>query len=410
MTQAKHFLKKLQHAFGQDTLAGQRAIVSGIQPHPRTPAITDELQALKEQLGLAVIEQSEEQLERDWYIHRGQKLVRQESWEQLSAEIQQFDKMRAVTTGGSPISELLTRGARGNIVQPIRQSLEGQNTSPTTEGLSAYQAIADAHPKDYGIAMIVAYTHIDAAWVWQHYSPEPTGNLSLKAKERHFNIAASLLDPFDPRRLNAPALAAAKCAALPAQANTKAQMTKAFETLVSLDPKTALYLRNFGLNLLPGRYGSFEMLDLWAQKALDHTKGLWGMGAYAWVYLDALRRDSGALARVDLNLFMEAMIDILDRCGDQHTVNLFAAFTALTLIQPASGRETLTGRRKRLQLSEAADWIIETQLREIHPLIWADALPQGSGVSRNLGTKARKDLGEECALRVLAHRAGTEGS
>lgn len=404
MTQAKHFLRKLKHAFGQDTLAAQRAIISAVQPQPRTRAVTDELDTLKEQLGLAVIDRTEEQLERDWYIHRGQKLIRQENWSQLSSEIQQFDEMRAVTSGGRPISELLTRGARGDIVQPIRQSLSAQDTSPSTDGLSAYQAIADAHPKDYGIAMIVAYTHIDAAWVWQHFSPDPTGKISLKAKQHHFKIAASLLGPFDAKRLNAPALAAAKCAALPSQEDTIERMTKAFETLVSLDPKTALYLRNFGLNLLPGRYGSYEMLDLWALKALEHTRALWGTGAYAWMYLDAIRHDTGALSRVDLNLFMEAMIDILDRCGDQHTANLFAAFTALTLIQPADGRETLTGRRKRLQLSEAADWIIETQLREIHPLIWADALPQRSGIAPDLGTKARIDIGEECALRVLAHR------
>ena len=404
MTQAKYLFRKIQHAFGQDTLSANRAVISAIEIQPRTALTTAELNALTEQLGTAVIDKTEEQMEREWYLHRGQKLVRQENWKQLSVEIQQFDKMRAITTGGTPISELLTRGARGDIVQPIRQSLVDQDTSPNTDGLSAYQAIADANPKDYGIAMIVAYTHIDAAWVWQHYSPQPDAQISLNAQSRHFKIARSLLDPFDQRRLNAPALAAAKCAALPAQENPKAAMTKLYETLVSLDPKTAHYLRSFGVNLLPSRFGSYDMLNDWALKALEHTRALWGTGAYAWVYLDALRQDAGAFGALDLNLFMEAMIDIQDRCGDQHTANLFAAFTAVTLVQPAPGRESLSGRRKRLQLSEAADWIIETQLREIHPLVWADALPRDLGIPGDLGTSARKDLGEETALRVLAHR------
>ena len=343
-------------------------------------------------------------MERDWYLYRGQKLIRQESWTELSVEIQQFDEMRTMTSGGTPISELLTRGARGDIVQPIRQSLEDQDTSPNTDGLSAYQAIADANPKDYGIAMIVAYTHLDAAWVWRHYSPEPDAKVSRNAQHHHFKIARALLDPFDPKRLNAPALAAAKCAALSTQESPKTSNTKLYETLVSLDPKTAQYLRNFGANLLPRRFGSYEMLNTWALKAVEHTRTLWGTGAYAWVYMDALRQDAGAFGVLDLNLFMEAVIDILERCSDQHTANLFAAFTAVTLVQTAPGRESFSGRRRRLQLNEAADWIIETQLREIHPLVWADALPRGLGIPGDLGTEARKELGEETAVRILAHR------
>ena len=136
-------------------------------------------------------------------------------------------------------------------------------------------------------------------------------------------------------------------------------MTKLYETLVSLDPKTAQYLRSFGVNLLPGRFGSYNMLNDWALKALEHTRTLWGTGAYAWVYLDALRQDAGAFGVLDLNLFMEAVIDILDRCSDQHTANVFAAFTAVSLVQSAPGHESLSGRRKRLQLNEAADWIID---------------------------------------------------
>ena len=409
MTQAKYLFRKLQHAIGQDTLTAERAVISTIQTEPRTAVTAAELGTLTQQLGLPVIDKSEEEMERAWYLHRGQKLVRQENWTQLSVEIQQFDEMRALTSGGIPISELLTRGARGDIVQPIRKSLENRDTSPKTEGLSAYQAIADANPKDYGIAMIVAYTHMDAAWVWQHYSPQPDAEISLNAQHRHFKIARALLDPFDANRLNAPALAAAKCAALPAQEKPKISLTKLYETLVSLDPKTAQYLRSFGVNLLPGRFGSYEMLNAWALKALEHTRTLWGTGAYAWVYLDALRQDAGAFGVLDLNLFMEALIDILDRCGDQHTANLLAAFTAVTLVQPAPGYESLFGRRKRLQLNEAADWIIETQLREIHPLVWADALPRSLGIPGDLGTEARKDLGRETAVRILAHRHSKSG-
>ena len=93
MTQAKHLFRKLQHAFGQDTLSADRALISAIQTQPRTALTTAELCDLTEQLGLPVIDKTEEQMERDWYLYRGQKLIRQESWTELSVEIQQFDEM-----------------------------------------------------------------------------------------------------------------------------------------------------------------------------------------------------------------------------------------------------------------------------------------------------------------------------
>lgn len=79
MTQAKHLFRKLQHAFGQDTLSADRALISAIQTQPRTALTTAELCDLTEQLGLPVIDKTEEQMERDWYLYRGQKLIRQEA-------------------------------------------------------------------------------------------------------------------------------------------------------------------------------------------------------------------------------------------------------------------------------------------------------------------------------------------
>ena len=71
MTQAKYLFRKIQHAFGQDTLSADRAVISAIETQPRTALTTAELHALTEQLGAAVIDKTEEQMEREWYLHRG---------------------------------------------------------------------------------------------------------------------------------------------------------------------------------------------------------------------------------------------------------------------------------------------------------------------------------------------------
>ena len=52
-------------------------------------------------------------------MNRGQKLVRQEDWDKLCQEIRQFDEMRTTTSGGSPISEILTLGARYDVIRPL---------------------------------------------------------------------------------------------------------------------------------------------------------------------------------------------------------------------------------------------------------------------------------------------------
>ena len=81
------------------------------------------LDPLRAKLGKPVNMDGEEQLEYGWYLDRGQKLVRQENWDKLGQEIRQFDEMRATTSGGSPISEILTLGARYDVIRPLEVAL-----------------------------------------------------------------------------------------------------------------------------------------------------------------------------------------------------------------------------------------------------------------------------------------------
>ena len=90
-----------------------------------------EREALKAEVKMPLVYKSEEDLEVDWYIHRGHKLSEQDEMPKLCAEIKQFDTMLAVTTGGRPIAELLTRSARHRILSPLEQAIEMQSPSAT---------------------------------------------------------------------------------------------------------------------------------------------------------------------------------------------------------------------------------------------------------------------------------------
>ena len=97
-------------------------------------------------------------------LNRGQKLVRQEDWDKLGQEIRQFDEIRATTSGGSPISEILTLGARYDVIRPLEVVLRIREPEPSTEGIAEFHEVMREHPNDHGVAAILAYTHIDAGW------------------------------------------------------------------------------------------------------------------------------------------------------------------------------------------------------------------------------------------------------
>ncbi len=404
MYTSNKFFRQMRLAFGRNSSPNLTALIQDACRKDRSAEIQNELDALSSTLGLPVIKQSEEELERAWYYARGQKLVRQENWEQLGLEIRQFDEMRASTTGGTPIAELLTRGARNDVVRPIELALRDRTSIPSTEGIAAYHDINRTHPKDYGIALVLAYAHIDAGWAWHDYAPQTGADNFLKTFQRHFKIAHATLNEFDAIAESAPALAAAQCAVLPGLENPSLRVVEDYEDLIDLDPTTVRHMRNFGLHLLPAWFGNYEKLETEARKTIDRTKDMWGVGGYTWMYFDALTCDAQSFEKLDPDLFMEGMIDIFDRRTDQHTANLFTAFLALTLAQPAPGRESNISRRKRLKLHEAADWIVESHLREIHPLLWSDAAPRMSETEADHSNEVSFMRGEELALRILFDR------
>ena len=177
------------------------------------------LDPLRAKLGKPVNMDGEEQLEYGWYLNRGQKLVRQEDWDKLGQEIRQFDEMRATTSGGSPIAEILTLGARYDVIRPLEVALRFREPEPSTEGIAEFHEVMREHPNDHGVAAILAYTHIDAGWAWYNAMPHPNHAGYLKIFQEHFALAQEVLNNFNARELSSPILAAAQCATLPGLKN-----------------------------------------------------------------------------------------------------------------------------------------------------------------------------------------------
>jgi len=332
---------------------------------------------------------------------RGQFLARQERWQDLGAEIRRHDSARRATPGGSALADLLAYGARADVVRPIEAALADPGLMAAhapRAGLSALEGVLAEHADDYGVALVVAHAHIDIGWAWrgQGWRTE-VPDRHRQAFQRHFDRAGEILDRFDAFGLDSPALAAARCALLPASPEPQSRVADDYEDLIDLDPGNPRHMRGLGNHLLPRWFGDYDQLELEARRSAARTGDIWGAGGYTWVHLDALTVDPGAFLRLDVPFFVDGMRDILTHRPDEHVANLWAAFCAVTLAQPRYDAAPIAPAVR--QVRSALDWILRDHLTEVHPLVWGIAARPGqaSGTREDMAR-----LGRDFALARIA--------
>ncbi|EPX82224.1 hypothetical protein Salmuc_05481 [Salipiger mucosus DSM 16094] len=220
-------------------------------------------------------------------------------------------------------------------------------------------------------ALVLATAHlcVARAWAGRPGAPEPSA-LRRDARALHLESADRLLDRFDPLEEDSPMLAALRCHLLERQPRAAARLADDYEDLIDLDPACPDHMRALGRDLAPSRFGSWERLDHEARRTAGRTADVWGTGAYAWVWFDALAADPAGFEHVESEFFAEALHDILECRPDQHTANVIAAYCGLSL----SG--TAERGSARARIAGCFGWIVADHLREVHPAIWARARPR----------------------------------
>lgn len=365
----------------------------------KTPGAQHDLDSLSRRIILPSMPVTDEEMARAAYQDLGQKLARQEMWEELGQQIREADSRRAATPGGESAALLLTFGARGDVVAVAEDSLH-DGAVPSPDGINALEAIWLENPGDYAIALVVALAHVDLAWAWRNTPPRGDIIEAQRRTQDHFDRAADILEPHCGFTEDAPSLAAAQCALMPGLGDAReGRIADHFEDLIDLDPASPRQMRALGVALLPARQGSYRELELEARRTAARSGDIWGAGAYAWVYFDALALDAGALKTLDPVFFMDGLRDILRHSPDQHTANLLAAFCAVSMrddpaIPPAH-------RTVRTQLRDCLSWILRDHLHELHPLIWTQALHR-PGDTALPSRRALITEGRQTALRAIA--------
>ncbi|MCH2095219.1 MAG: hypothetical protein MK160_08905 [Rhodobacteraceae bacterium] len=320
-------------------------------------------------------------------------MARQESWAEVGSLLRGLDSSRDHATNGKSTAISFAKGARRDAVSAAIMAVGRQDEDAAIRALDPLDLIFEELCEDHGIAFIVAMAHIETAEAWHgafdHRDTPPANPSAFKG---HMTRARTILDRFDPIACNAPTLAMAGCRLLRSLGNPSACTADVFEDLIDLDPSSPMHLRHFGRALMPRWFGDHDQLDAEARRMAMLTRDVWGAGGYTWMYLDPLSCDPQSLDRIDADLFIEGLHDILDQCPDHSIRNLFAVLTGVTLDNAQDDD------RKRQQIAQCFNWIVQDHLREICPVIWADA----PGAPRHQSETDRIKFGQSRATQVLA--------
>lgn len=325
---------------------------------------------------------------------RGRFLARQEDWDQLSLEIRTADNNRALTPGLHSQAAMMCEGARQDITDAIVEGVASGDPLAVQAAVASLEPLFTDLPDCPVIAHIVAMSHVEAARAWRGAAmitdlpPE-----RHDAYTHHMAAAVRLNDRFDPFEHDTPLWALVRCAVLEADPQPHARVADDFEDLIDLDPGNPHHMLDFGNALRPVRFGSWEILDAQARRTAARTADIWGAGGYTWVYLGALVEDQGAFRRLDVELFVEGLHDILARQPSQVMANRMAALIGYRL-----GGRTDEGSSRR-RIADCFGWIVQDHLRELHPVIWAEA-PARPTAPINAEIEIER-LGRERAMSTL---------
>lgn len=149
-----------------------------------------------------------------------------------------------------------------------------------------------------------------------------------------------------------------------------------FETAIKSDPGNSAVLEHMGQMLLPRWFGDYNRLETVARQAVVWTDREMGTAAYAILYNAAMQVDPAPLRFVDIDLFSEAVHDLVKyrRYSPVHLPALSQRLFALSRRPYPNGMNDKADRAdwaaKREALHRLSLKILEDYLPAIHPDSW----------------------------------------
>ena len=334
--------------------------------------------ALARAMTLPVPDPAAEQTLRDTQFELGQNLARQERWKTLAQALSKADQNREKTLCGTPYAALIAFGARADIVMMARDALSnGEAPDPeiVNAGVHELETILGEYADEPYVAVILALTHIDVGTAWKENARQVMRPRKAEARfAAHIERAAELLDRIDAREIGSPLIASAKCALTSGGDLPASQLIEQFEVWIDLDPRDMEPYRRLGHLLLTGRQANRTLLERTARQLAARTADVWGAGAYAFVLMDAAASDVLVLGMLDATLFVDGLRNALRLGADPYIANMLAAYCACRMNLGRLQNEAAFMNQR--EIATSIDWIVRDHLRQVHPLVWAEASAQ----------------------------------
>ncbi|NVK46028.1 MAG: hypothetical protein HWE33_06965 [Rhodobacteraceae bacterium] len=325
-------------------------------------------------------------------------------WQALHDLLRDNDRRCAATPTGYAINQTLL----DHLFQPFDvmrdAAYEGGfdiNLDTLRDNVQPYRDRFEAQPDDYIAAALCARAHVAAGWAARgEISFDMIKPQNLEAFLAHFSEANRILHRFPAREYDSALLAHIDYELCIGSPHGAEEIRAKFTTLQRLDPANPRIYTRHGLRLLPRWFGDYPELDATARALAAQTEPLFGKGAYALTYLTALEYDEEAQAKVDPELFIEAVEDFVTYTGTQMAVNLMAhrlmtvrettetgpLRTAIDAYVPALLKEELL-----YVLPELWENMDARSIRGMLSLMWMDVLETGKQVHyTSTGVKIRE--------------------
>lgn len=337
---------------------------------------------------------SPELQERIETISEFEGLAKSDSWSELLSTLKELDQTRQRRNSGVRFYEAALLGARSTVTRNLEDTIKLDQAREALEKLKSMQT---ERPNDYAAAVIVARALIDLGWAERGSTEGAATSAGLAAFRGRFAEAETILEKFDPIEENSPMLAEARYLLAPGIDGGVKFLRDWYEDWADLDPSNPTLLETHSRYLMPQWYGSFEEINKESRRAGVRAKNELAAGAYTYFWLTPLSRDE-ALAKLNPNLFIEGMHDILMRTKDQRLANAFAA-KLYRLGYRSRGRTRHASKKTvkiRARLAKGFGEIVRHHLREIHTLNWSTddagirlAIAQAFGDELNKGAHIR---------------------
>ena len=247
-----------------------------------------------------------------------QALVEEDAWEEVSAQIAEWEAARAYpATSDARWSDLaldlIRHSLSDKVYAPNMCNFENYYEIPDA-ALARVEAAARANPSDPILTALLAQVHIDRGWCargggWSSEVDEE----GWQGLARSFETAHNLLARFDLREVRSPTLSRVSFQLLAAAEASITEVREAYLAWSDLDVANPLPHRAVAFYVMPRWFGSWPMLEQEAQSAVTRTAPLIGPEAYAHFYLQALEYEEDALIHLDMALFEKALDTMIAR-------------------------------------------------------------------------------------------------